>query len=161
MSDLSDQVQEYERMRGEYLSLVASLEFDLTLLLCEYIDPQHHGEEFQRWFIHVPISFGWKVKLFEALTRESTMLSQFGDVSTDLKDSYTFRNILAHSFRMLDTAMTARGERLPDEQVALPILRAKLEKVRRLENLIGDMLSSELQGPPQPISADDFADWPL
>ena len=160
MNDLSDQAQEYERMRGEYLSLVASLEFDLTLLLCEYVGPQNHGEEFQRWFISVPIPFGWKVKLFKALESESTMLSQFGDIWSDLKEIYAFRNILAHSFRMLDSAMTARGERLPDEQVSLPILEAKLEKAQRLENLIGGMLDSALQGTLLPISADDFADWP-
>ncbi len=148
-------------MRGEYLSLVASLEFNLTFLLCEYLRPEHHAEEFQRWFMVAPIPFAWKVKLFEEIERESTMLSQFGDIWGDLKDSYQFRNILAHSFRMLDSAMTSRGKELPDEQVAFPILKAKLEKVRQLENLIGGMLYSELQGPLPPVSADDFADWPL
>ena len=161
MSNSSEQVREYERMRGEYLSLVASLEFNLTVLLCEYLDPQNDKEKFQRWFISVPIPFGWKVKLFKELTGESTMLSQYGDVWADLRDSYNFRNILAHSFRMSDSTMTARGETLSDEQIALPILKAKLDKVRQLENLIGAMLDSEMQGSLPPISADDFADWPL
>lgn len=161
MDSSSEQAQEYERMRGEYLSLVASLEFNLTVLICEFIDSPHHGEEFQRWFIAVPIPFNRKVQLFQELTKESTMLSQFNDLWGELKDIYDFRNILAHSFRMLDSTMTARGKAVPDEQVAFPILKAKLEKVHRIENLMGSILNDILQGPLPPISADDFADWPL
>ena len=63
MSRLDEQGQEYERMRGEYLSLVASLEYNLTFLLAEYLDVQSHPEEFHSWFAHVPIPFGAKVNL--------------------------------------------------------------------------------------------------
>lgn len=161
MSISPEQAQEYEQMRGEYLSLVSSLDFNLTLLICEHLDVRHHKEEFQRWFTRLPIPSGQKLELFEILTRESTMLSQFGDVWGDLKDSFQFRNILAHSFRVFDSTMTARGRTVPDEQVAFPILKSKLDKVRQLENLMGHMLNDILQGPPLPISADDFADWPI
>ena len=35
---------------GEYLSLVASLEYNLTFLLAEYLNVQSHPEEFHSWF---------------------------------------------------------------------------------------------------------------
>ena len=161
MSQLHGQEQEYERMRGEYLSLVASLEYNMTFLLAEYLNVQRYHEEFHYWFTQVPIPFGAKVSLFEILTRESTVLSQFGDVGADLRDSYAFRNTLAHSFRWTDSTMTARGRQIPDEQVAFPVLKEKLERLRHLENLFLAMLADEIEGPHPPISADDFADWPL
>ena len=155
-----EQEQEYERMRGEYLSLVASLEYNLTFLLAEYLNVQSHAEEFHFWFTQVPIPFGAKVNLFEALTRDSTVSSQFGDVGSDLRDSYTFRNTLAHSFRWTNRTMTARGRQIPDEHVAFPVLKERLERLRQLENLFVNLLANEIEGPLPPISADDFADWP-
>ena len=62
MSRLNEQEQEYERMRGEYLSLVASLEYNLTFLLAEYLSVQSHPEEFHSWFTQVPHSVWCKGK---------------------------------------------------------------------------------------------------
>lgn len=151
---------EYERMRGEYLSLVASLEYQMTFLLSEYLAVGNHPGEFLDWFTHAPIPFWSKLNLFEVFIRDSSMLAQFGDVSADLRDSYEFRNTLAHSFRWFRGSMTARGKEIPDERVASEVLRQRLGRVRQLEQLVGAMLADHLQGPLPPISADDFADWP-
>ena len=161
MSPEVEERLEYERMRGEYLSLFASLEFNLTFLLSEFLDVQSHPDEFRKWFASAPLPFNSKVSLFEMLTRESIMLSQFGDLGAELRDSNGFRNILAHSFRWSNSTMTARDKEVPEEQVAFPVVREKLERLRHLENLIVNMLANKIQGPIQPFSADDFADWPI
>ena len=62
------------------------------------------------------------------------MSSQFGDVGADLRDSYAFRNPLAHSFRWTNSTMTARGRQIPDEHVAFPVLQERLERLRQLEH---------------------------
>ena len=62
MSQVHGQEQEYERMRGEYLSLVASLEYNLTFLLAEYLNVQRYHEEFHYWFTQVPHSVRRKGK---------------------------------------------------------------------------------------------------
>ena len=160
MTEVQDDRQEYESMRGEYLSLMASIEFNLTFLLAEYVDVRNFRDEFFDWFMRAPISFGSKVRLFESITRDNTMLTQFGDIAGQLRSSNKFRNTLAHSFQQFDGAMTSRGEKIPIERVAFGALRDSLDSLRRLESLIGGMLHDHLQGPPFPISADDFADWP-
>lgn len=156
---MSEKEREYERMRGEYLSLMASLEFDLTFLMVEYLKVENYREEFRQWFTHAPIPLGSKIRLFESMIGE-TLAHQFGDVATQLRKSQDFRNTLAHSFRQLDRTMTSRGREVPAERVTFEALRDELEKLRSLEDLIGGMLAAELQGPLPPISADDYADWP-
>ncbi len=161
MDRMSEQEQEYERMRGEYLSLIASIEFNMTFLLAEYLEVQRHSEEFHQWFRHAPIPFGSKVNLFEIFIGESTMVStNYGNACADLRESYEFRNTLAHSFRTYGGMTTARGREIPEEQVAFPVLKEKLERVRRLESMVGAMLYDHLVGEIPPFSADDFADWP-
>ena len=59
------------------------------------------------------------------------------------------------------TAAVAWAKEIPAEHVTFEALQSKIEELRSAENLIGGMLYSELQGLPLPISADDFADWPL
>ena len=41
-----EQQREYERMRGEYLSPMASLEFDLALVIREYLEVKYDRTEF-------------------------------------------------------------------------------------------------------------------
>ena len=147
-------------MRGEYLSLMASIEFDLTFLMAEYIDVRNFRDEFFQWFTRAPIPFASKVRLFETMIKNNTMLIPFGDIAGQLRSSNEFRNTLAHSFRQFDSTMTSRAQRIPTEQVTFGALKDKLDSLRRLESLIGGMLHDHLQGPPFPISADDFADWP-
>ena len=159
VSQLSEEA-EYERMRGEYLSLVASIEYQMTFVLCEYLAVQNHPGEFFQWFTHAPIPFLSKLNLFEVFVKDSSMLEQFGDVSVDLRDSYEFRNTLAHSFRRFHGSMTARGKEIPDERVAPAVLKQRLDRVRQLEQLVSAMLADQIEGFPPPISADDFADWP-
>ena len=156
---MSEKEREYERMRGEYLSLMASLEFNLTFLIVECLRVGNYRWEFHQWFTHAPIPLGSKIRLFDSMMGES-LRHQFGDVAPQLRKSQNFRNTLAHSFRQLDRTMTARGREVPAERVTFEALRDELEKLRILEDVIGGMLAAELQGPLPPISADDYADWP-
>jgi hypothetical protein len=122
----------YQRMRGEYLSLMASLEYTMTWLLAESLDVQTHREEFRKWLVEAPIPFGHKVTLFKKMLKENPMIEQFGDIWGQLRELQDFRNVLAHSFRQLDTTLTARGRRIPAKRVAFETLRDKLEKLRTL-----------------------------
>ncbi len=151
---------EYEQMRGEYLSLMASLELNLTFLLAECLDVRNHKEEFQRWFARAPLSLGSKLRLFESMTKNSVLPNQFVSAVVQIRDSNDFRNTLAHSFRQFGRTMTARGREIPAEYVTFQVLRGKLVNLRQLENLISNMLADAIQGPLPPISANDFADWP-
>jgi hypothetical protein len=161
MKDDKDKEREYQQMRGEYLSLMASVEFYLTFLMTEYLEVGNHREEFAGWLTRAPIPFGWKVSLFEKMIKDNTMLKQFGDICGQLRELYDFRNTVAHSFRQMDRTLTARGKEIPAETVTFEALQQKLEQLRSMENLIGGMVYDQLQGPIPPISADDFADWPI
>ena len=152
--------REYEGMRGEYLSLMASLEFDLTLVICEFLEVTHHRTAFEDWFIRAPVPFASKVQLFHMITRENTQLDQFGDIPAKLRDCHAFRNTLAHSFRQFGRTLTSRGREVPQEQVTFEALETNLGQLRDLEKLVSFMLGSLLEGPIVPISADDYADWP-
>jgi len=57
--------------------------------------------------------------------------------------------------------MTSRGKVVPEEEVTLRVLSRRLEKLRKLENLLPNMLITEYEGDIPPMSADVFADWPL
>ena len=148
-------------MRGEYLSLMASLEYTMTFLLAEYLEVKNYRDEFHKWFVEAPIPFSYKLSLLKNMLKHNPMIEQFGDIGAQLRKAYRFRNILAHSFGQLDSTLTARGERILSKRVTFEKLHEQLENLRHLENLIGGMLYSELQGPLPPISADDFADWPI
>ena len=155
-----DQAREYNRMRGEYLGLVASLELNLTWLLAEWLDVGSHREEFRRWFIEAPVPFRAKVRLFEDITVNSLMVEQFGDLGKKMRESYDFRNTLAHSFWQLDRLTTSRGIEVPAERVSVAVLEDRLQKLAELENLVLNLLVSELEGPPERVFTDDYADWP-
>ena len=155
-----EQTGEYDRMRGEYLGLMASLEFNLTFLLMEWLEVNNHREEFRQWFIEAPIPFRAKLRLYEAVTKDSMMLDQFGDLPAQMRESYDFRNTLAHSFRQFERVTTSRGVEVPAERVSFEVLKDKLERLSGLENLVGSMLMSELEGLPERVFTDDYADWP-
>ena len=155
-----EQVREHDRMRGEYLGLMASLELNLTWLLAEWLDVGSHREEFRVWFIEAPIPFRAKVRLYEAVTQNSLMDEQFGDLAKQMREYYDFRNTLAHSFRQFGGITTSRGVAVPAERISLVVLEDKLKKLSDLDNLVLNMLVSELEGPPERVFTDDYADWP-
>ena len=152
--------REYDRMRGEYLGLMASLELNLTLLLAEWLDVGSHREAFHRWFIETPIPFRAKVRLYEAVTENSLIVEQFGNLAERMRQSYDFRNTLAHSFRRFGGVTTSRGVEVPAERVSPEVLEDKLKGLSNLENLVLNLLGWELEGPPERIFTDDYADWP-
>ena len=75
-------------------------------------------------------------------------------------ESYSFRNALAQSFCTLGQTITARGREKPSDQVTFAALEDRLYRVRRLDSLFLSLLNDHLEGPPVPISADDYAAWP-
>ena len=156
-----EQVSEFNRMRGEYLGLMASVELNLTLLIAEWLDVESHREEFQRWFVEAPIPFRSKVLLYESMTVDNTMLEQLGDLPKHMRDSYDFRNTLAHSFLQFGGVVTSRGAEVPAERVSMEVLEAKLQELARLDNLVINLLGWAIEGPPQPVFTEDYADWPL
>ena len=139
---------------------MASLEFHLTFLLVEWLDVRNHWDDFRTWFIEAPIPFRAKVGLYESVTKNSVMLNQFGDIPAQMREFYNFRNTLAHSFQQSGNITTSRGIEIPDAQASLEVLRDKLERLAVLDNLVVNLLGSEIEGPPVPVFTDDFADWP-
>ena len=155
-----EQQELYEQMRGEYLSLMASLEHTMTVLLMEWLDVQNHREKFYNWFMAAPIPFNYKLMLLDEILKENTTVP-FRDICAQLRELHGFRNILAHSFRLGKSTLTARNKQIPAEHVTFDTLINKLDRVRLIENFVGHMLDIENEGLISPISADDFADWPL
>ena len=146
-----EQAREFDRMRGEYLGLMASLEFNLTGLLVEWLDVGSHQEEFRRWFIEVPIPFRAKVRLYEAVTEGSMITEQFGNLAEQMRKAYDFRNTLAHSFRQFDRLTTSRGVEVPAERVSFEVLEGQLKKLSDLGNLFLNLLGAELEGPAERV----------
>ena len=106
-----ERAKEYDRMRGRYLGLVASLEMNLTFLLAEWLEVGKHWEEFHNWFMEAPIPFRSKIRLYEVLTKNGGMDYQFGDLAEQMREFYGFRNTLAHSFHPLGECYDIQGQR--------------------------------------------------
>lgn len=156
--EITDTQQEYEQLRGEYLSLMAKTEYELSFLITEMLEVSNHSGEFQEWFIKTPIPFDCKASLFMTLVKENTQLDQFRTLISNLRAFNNFRNTLAHSFSSFDSVMTARGERIHFTKVSLNTLKSQLGQLKEAENLILNLLASCIEGNIPPISADDFAD---
>ncbi len=160
MNEEREEEQHFNRIRGEYIGLMASLEFNLTLLLAEWLDMESHRQEFQHWFVEAPIPFRSKVLLYEAMTSDDIQLAQFGDLPQQMRVAYDFRNTLAHSFRQFKSVVTSRGIEVPTERISLEALDARLWELAQLDNLILNLLVSAIEGPPERAFTDDYADWP-
>ena len=163
MRNDDEQAREYDRMRGAYLGLVASLEMNLTFLLAKWLEVGRHREEFHDWFMEAPIPFRSKIRLCEALTKSGWLTDQFGNLADQMREFYDFRNMLAHSFHQLGSFTTSRGKRVSEEEVSFEVLEGKLERLARLDNLILNLLANEIEGPPSrcsltilPIGLTDF-----
>ena len=160
MSIDEEKVREYDRMRGQYLGLVASLEMNLTFLLAEWLEVSKHWEEFHNWFMGAPIPFRSKIRLYEALTKNGGMDYQFRDLAEQMREFYDFRNTLAHSFHRFGSVTTSRGKEVPEESVSFEVLEDKLERLAVLDNLVLNLLANEIEGAPERVFTDDYADWP-
>ena len=160
MSIGDEQAREYDRMRGAYLGLVASLEMNLTFLLAEWLEVSRHREEFHDWFMETPIPFRSKIRLYEALTKGGGMTYQFGDLAEQMREFYDFRNTLAHSFHRFGNVTTSRGKTVPEERVSFEVLEDKLERLAKLDNLVLSIWADAIEGPPERVFTDDYADWP-
>ena len=158
-----EQEQQYQQMRGEYLSLMASLEYYLTLLIHDELGFTNYHEAFYKWFIEAPIPFTSKISLFEQMYKDNPILKKYRGLGKRMRELQDFRNTLAHSFIRFNQTLTARGKEIPQQQVSLASLSSKLKRLRRVEYHINGLWFS-MTGPPDgglgPISADDFADWP-
>ena len=73
-----EEQQQYQQMRGEYLSLMASLEYNLTLLIHDELLFADHHAAFYSWIIDAPIPFTSKVSLFEQIYKNGSTLKKFG-----------------------------------------------------------------------------------
>ena len=94
-------------------------------------------EEFSGWFVEVPIPFRPKVRLYEAVTKDSDLIRRLGGVTT------------------------SREVDVPAERVSIEVLQDRLERLAHLDNLILHLLGWEIEGPPEPVFTDDYADWPF
>jgi len=158
-----EQEQQYQQMRGEYLSLMASLEYYLTLLIHDELGFTNYHEAFYKWFIEAPIPFISKISLFEQMYKDNPKIKKYGGLVKRIRELQNFRNILAHSFIRFDQALTARGKEIPQQQVSIKTLASKLKVLRRIEQYISELwfsMTGPMDGGLGPISADDFADWP-
>ena len=132
----------------------------MTFLLEEWLQVGNHQEEFHGWFMEAPIPFRSKIRLYEAVTKGWVMTDQFGDLAELMREFYDFRNTLAHSFRQSGSVTTSRGRKVPDERVSFEVLEDKLGGLAQLDNLVLNLLATEIEGPPERVFTDDYADWP-
>ena len=158
----SEDEREYHQLRGEYLSVAASLEYSLAWLIAYYLELGEH-EKFRRWFNETTISFRSRVELFDTLITldDGWRDPNIADLPRRMLEVHRVRNLIGHSFRMGLGSMTARGRDLPEELENIEHIKELLEEAKKVENLIGDLLDYCMIGPIGPISADDYADWPL
>ncbi|MFC1947242.1 hypothetical protein ACFLXY_04895 [Chloroflexota bacterium] len=156
------QEQEYQQMRGEYLSRMASLEFLLTQYLLELLEVQNYHDEFDKWFIETPIPLNNKVSLLKEMMKENTMIeTNFPYLWKDFKDLQNLRTTLAHSFSGHFGIQTARGKKISEKKISHKALSQSIERLRKLENIILNLYVDLIEGFIPPISADDFADGPM
>lgn len=161
MTETEKADQDFERLKGEYLSLMASTEYLLTSLIGEMLDVRHHPDLFKRWLVRTSIPFDSKADLFVSLVEDNTQLDQFRTLVTSLRSLNKFRNHLAHSFPGFSGSMTARGRLIPSDKISLNTLKSRLGQLSDANSLILNMLADFEEGGHLPISADDIADQPI
>lgn len=157
-----EQEQQYQQIVGEYIGLMASLENALTILLIEYLNVQDFREEFSKWFIEAPIPFSYKITLLKRMMKDNIILStNFPNFWKDLHELQEFRNVIAHSFGSFGDVITARDKKIPTQHVTSQAIYGKLTRLKKLEDAVKYMYYCKITGPMPPISADDYADWPI
>ncbi|MFC1995764.1 hypothetical protein ACFLVM_02700 [Chloroflexota bacterium] len=74
MEDQQD--QQYQQMRGEYIGLMASLEYTLSHFIVELlgIGSWSRREEFEKWFVEAPIPFSYKSSLLQRLLKNDVII---------------------------------------------------------------------------------------
>lgn len=159
----NNQIENNEKslLKGEYLSLMASIDYHLALVITEYLGIENHSQVFEDWLLNVPISFGCKVDLFEAVIKEDTQLNQFRSLLNGLRSLWGYRNLLVHSFGNHLGLRTSRGEDVPTNKITTAVLKSRIGQARKIEDLLTYTLACFQQGTPPPCSSDDFADAPL
>ena len=156
---MSIETAEIDRLRGSYLSLAASVEYKMTSVIAYDLNLGSH-ERFQSWFLRTPIPFNAKLELFESLLRENTMIPE--NLYHRFREVQRVRNVLAHSFQGGLGRITSRGIRVPNELESEEKLAEWVKEATELDTWVEEILYSyDDQGTLPPISADDFANWPL
>lgn len=110
----------------------------------------------------MPIPFNYKVTLLKRMEADNPLFeTNLPNFWKDFSELQKFRNIVAYSFGTFRGMMTTRGKMIPEKQMTFETLSVKLERLRKVENQVLNMLVTEYEGVIPPISADDFADWPV
>ena len=110
--------------------------------------------------MEAPIPFRSKIRLYEVIIKSGSLTDQFGNLADQMQQFYDFRNVLAHSFLQWGSGTKARGKRVSEGQFSFEVLEGNLESLARLDNFILNLLVNELEGPPERVFTNDFADWP-
>ena len=149
--------QQIYALRGEFLSRAAYVEHMLTWVIAQDVGIRDHKQGFP-WFVRTPISATAKINLFESIHGGNTMLPT--DFCQRFRKMQRVRNVLAHSWAGSFSG-TTRGENLPDDLDDPDGLGEWIVEAKFFETWMSGMWADHEVGILPPISADDFADWPL
>jgi hypothetical protein len=128
--------KQYQQMRGEYLSLMASPEYSVTLLIHDELGFTNYHEAFSEWFIEAPIPFTSKISLLERMYKGKPLLKKYGGLGDRIRELHDFRNTLAHSFIQFDQTLIPKGKAIPQQRVSFETFVSKLKMLQRIEMYI-------------------------
>ena len=151
---------EFDQMRGGYLSLLASMEYHINMLLVELLEPKHGSLKLLDWLTAANISFRSKINLLQSLIPPDSVPKPIDKLCVELIALQDYRNILAHSFQQGTATITARGRQISDSVVSLEAIENKVLAAEKALQLIFALWNDLNIGEIPPFSADDFADWP-
>ncbi len=154
----SKYAQDYEPMRGEFLSLIDFANYQLSVLAVESLGLTKHTQEFQDWLVSASVPLPLKTDLLNAIYTDHPQKRAFRKVLGNLQSLWQFAAVLSPTTEASRSPGRApAGASLP-ARVPLEELKARLAELREIEDVLVYWLACVKRGTLPSISADDFVD---
>ena len=140
---------DFNRLKGEYLNLDASIEYQMSMLISEWLQPESHGQTFEQWITQANIPFSSKVDLLENLVKPSVdSFTDLGTLASRIREVHKFRNTVAHCFPDFMGYRSSKGHDIPMEKVSIERLRGMTEEALDINNLLLNIWGDIASPPP-------------
>jgi hypothetical protein len=149
--------EQFELMKGQYISEIAALEYEITDFIKCLLKEKEYPEEFIKWFSKTDLNLCDKTDLLAAIIKEDSSIKRFRKLLRFLRTHKCFRNLLAHSFSDFEKIKTSRGKIIPEDIMSYDLLKRNLGQLQHIR-LYLDNIRYPNPDIGFPISSDDFAD---
>lgn len=154
----TNRADDYEPVKGEFLSLIEFANYQLSVLAVESLGLTKHAQEFQDWLVSASVSLPLKTDLLNAIYKDHPQKRAFRKVLSSLQSLWQFGTVLATPSQASYRSSKASGGDSLQGRVPFDELKSRLAELREVEDVLVYWLACVKRGAPPSISADDFVD---